>query len=153
VIERVLLAVDDTPDSLAAARAAVELAGAVHAQLRAIHVSTDHLLDAALTAASDQTAVLRREKAAVAVLERVCRMAEAAGVAVEADLLTGDVGPAILRVAGRWPADLVVVGRSARRTSGGTYVGAQTRHVLEFADQPVLVVAAPQHSIGVTPPA
>jgi nucleotide-binding universal stress UspA family protein len=83
VIERVLLAVDDSPDSLAAAR-----------------------------------------------------------LAVETDLLTGDVGPAVLDAARAWSADLVIVGRAGRRKSGEPYVGAQTRHVLESAEQPVLVVGS-----------
>jgi len=39
MIERILVAVDDTRDSLAAARVAVELATALHAELRAGHVA------------------------------------------------------------------------------------------------------------------
>jgi len=37
-----MLAVDDTPDSVAATRVAVELAAALRAVLRVVHVSADH---------------------------------------------------------------------------------------------------------------
>jgi nucleotide-binding universal stress UspA family protein len=145
VIERVLLAVDDTPDSLAAARLAVSLAQAMHARLRAVHVSADHLLDAALEAASRTPAAgVRRGQSEIAMLARVTALASAAGVDVETSLLGGDVGPAILDAARDWPADLVIVGKSARSASGEPYVGTQTRHILEFSDQPVLVVP-PDH--------
>ena len=141
MIERVLLAVDDSPDSLAAARVAIALTRAMNAHLRVIHVSADHLLDAALEAASSRAEVsMRRAQSASAILNRVAALAEAAGVSAETALLAGDAGPSILDAARQWSADLVIVGRSARTTAGAPYVGAQTRHVLEFADQPVLVV-------------
>jgi len=141
VIERILLAVDDSPDSLAAARLAIELAGTLNARLRIIHVSADHLLDAAVEAASGRPAVgVRRAQSAAAILTRVAGLAEAAGVAAETNLLAGDAGPTILDAVREWQADLVVVGKSARSATGEPYVGTQTRHILEFADQPVLVV-------------
>jgi nucleotide-binding universal stress UspA family protein len=67
-------------------------------------------------------------------------LARAGGVEVETVLLTGEVGRTVLEEARRWHADLVVVGKSARSASGDPYVGAVTRHVLEFCEQPVLVV-------------
>jgi len=57
VIERVLLAVDDSPDSLAAARLAVELAGKLVARLRVVSVSADHVLEAAIEAATGRPEV------------------------------------------------------------------------------------------------
>lgn len=144
-MKRVLLAVDDSPQSLAAARVAIELSRAAHLQLRAVYVSANHILDTALEAASGRPAAdVRRSLAATTVLARVAAMAEAAGVAIETELLSGDVGPAILDEARDWSADLVIVGKSIRSGRGDPYVGTQTRHVLEFADQPVLVVPAPR---------
>jgi nucleotide-binding universal stress UspA family protein len=141
VIERILLAVDDSPDSLAAARVAIELAGTLSARLRIVHVSADHLLDAAVEAVSGRPAVgARRAQAAAAVLTRVAGLAEAAGVPAESSLLAGDAGPTVLDAARDWRADLIIVGKSARSATGEPYVGTQTRHILEFADQPVLVV-------------
>jgi nucleotide-binding universal stress UspA family protein len=141
VIERVLLAVDDTPGSLAATRVAVAIARELHARLRAVHVSTDHLFESALAAATGSPQVRTgRDIAAAALLDRVAALAAVAGVDVETDLLAGNVAPAVLDAARTWAADLVVVGKSARTISGEPYVGAQTRQILEFAEQPVLVV-------------
>ena len=143
MIKRILLAVEDSPDSLAAARVAIQLADALHAQLRAVHITSDHVLNAALEAASGRPAAeVRRAVAATTVLARVSELARAADVPVETELLEGDVGPVILNAARRCAADLVVVGRSAHFASGEPYVGTQTRHILEFADQPILVVPA-----------
>jgi nucleotide-binding universal stress UspA family protein len=66
------------------------------------------------------------------------------GLEVETALLDGEVGQAILDDARRWSADLVVMGRSRRGGSGEPYVGAQARHVLEFAEVAVLVVPGPR---------
>ncbi|HZC51532.1 MAG TPA: universal stress protein [Mycobacterium sp.] len=144
MIERILVAVDDTPDSLAAARLAIELTNALHAQLRVVHVSPDHVLDAALEAASRTPSVaVRRARAASAVLTWVTNQAAAAGIGADTQLLGGDAGPAVLDAAHQWHADLVIVGKSARAARGEPYVGTQSRHILEFSDQPVLVVPPP----------
>ena len=144
MIRRLLLAIDDSPASLAASRVANELATALHARLRVVHVSANHVLDAALEAATGRPeARLRRTRSENLLLARAAQRAEAAGIVVDTALLAGPVGAAILTAAKAWPADLVVVGRSARARGGEPYIGSQTQHVLEFADQPVLVIPAP----------
>lgn len=141
MIERVLLAVDDSPDSLAATRLAITLTGQLRALLRAVHVSADHQLEAALTAATGQPqAIQRRHQPAASILKRVAALATAAGLDIETELLAGDIAPAVLDAARAWRADLLILGKSARSLSGEPYVGAQTRHILEFADRPVLVI-------------
>lgn len=142
MIERILLAVDDSPDSLAATRLAVTLARDLHAELRAVHAVADHQLDAALESATGHPVGARRGHAVASLFARVSSLAEAEGVAVETQLLGGGVGAAILDAARDWGADLVVIGKSARLAAGEPYVGSLTRHVLEFADEPVLVVSA-----------
>ena len=146
MIGRILLAVDDTPDSVAAARVAVELAAALRATLRVVHVSTDHSLDAAVLEAGGQPAVAaRRAEADAAILTRAAALAADAGVEAQTELLTGDTGPAVLDAARTWPADLVVLGKSARSATGEPYIGSRTRHILEFSEQPVLIVPPRQH--------
>ena len=140
-MKRLLVAVDDSADSLAAARLAIDLAMALHGQLRVVHVVADHLLDTTVAAASDLPAVAeRRAQSARTVLSRVAAMADTAGVPVKTDLLSGDTGPVVLATARDWPADVVIVGKSAHAASGEPYVGTNTRHILEFAEQPVIVV-------------
>ncbi len=141
MIHRVLLAVDDSADSLAAARLAVDLAAHRDQVLRVVHVSADGALDEALRTASASPGVgTRRGRSDAAVLARVQRLARRAGVEAETALLHGEVGRVLLDEARRWSADLVVVGKSSRATYGEPYVGTVTRHVLEFSEQPVLVV-------------
>ncbi|GAA2154571.1 hypothetical protein GCM10009844_40600 [Nocardioides koreensis] len=144
MIRRVLLAVEDSPDALAASRVAVDLARRYRSRLRIVHVLVDHEFDAALVAATGTAREEGGRPAATLVLRRVTAIAEAAGLEVETALLDGEVGQAILDDARRWAADVVVIGRSRRGSSGEPYVGTQTRHVLEFAEVPVLVVPGPR---------
>lgn len=140
---RILVAVHDAPDSLAAARLAVALAAGLGAPLRVVHVVADGELGSRVEAASGRPgADARARRARASLLARVSAIAEAAGVAAETDLIEGDVAPTLLHEAHAWRADLIVIGKSASSATGDPYVGTQTRHVLEFADQPVLVVPA-----------
>lgn len=140
---RLLVAVDDSPDSLAAAQLAIALAQELAARLRVVHVLVDHELSAALTEVTGVRHEVGTGDGPRSVLSRVAALAEVAGVAVETALLEGPVAATVLSDARTWSADLIVLGRSRRPSSGQPYVGAQTRHVLEFAERPVLVVPRP----------
>lgn len=152
MITHIMVAVDDSRDSLAASRLAVELARGLGARLRAVHVRADHGVEAAIEAATGTPVGGRRDAAEASLLARVAAMAEGAGVVVETVLLSGRVEAALLQAARDWGADLVVIGKSGRGAVGDPYVGSLTRHVLEFAEQPVLVapVTAP-HPAGSGP--
>ncbi|HEX2706079.1 MAG TPA: universal stress protein [Candidatus Lustribacter sp.] len=143
MITHILLAVDDSRDALAATRLAVELSRGLGARLRAVHVSADHHVEAAIEAATGTPVGVRRGDAEALLLARVVALAEAAGVAAETVLLRGRVEAALIQAARDWGADLVVIGKSDRGAVGDPYVGSLTRHVLEFAEQPVLVVPVP----------
>lgn len=141
MIERILLAVDDSADAWAAARLAAELADRLGAELRVVHVVSDHQIDALLMGgASEPDPAARRERAAASVLARVSDLARARGVPVSTRLRQGEVAREVLDEAREWPADLVIVGRSFRSVSGEPYVGRATRQILELASRPVLVV-------------
>jgi nucleotide-binding universal stress UspA family protein len=143
MIARILLAVDDSPASLAAVRLTSALAAALHARLRVVHVAVDHELGAALRRASaNPHPTARVLEGQQALLTRLSTLAGEFGVEVEVGQLTGDVAPALLLDARRWGADLIVIGRSARST-GDPYVGSHARQVLEFAELPVVVVPPP----------
>jgi len=146
VIDRILAAVDDSAAGLAAARVAVDLAATYQASLRFVHV----LADGTVTAVLDRSGgggrlTERRGLAAASLLQHVADLARHAGV--DADTLQTDGDPAqrILDESRSWPAGLIVMGRSDRHGPGQPYVGSQTRHVLEFAEQPVLVVPQVTH--------
>ena len=142
MIERILVAVDDSPGGLAAARTAIALALSGGAKLRAVHVLVDGELERALAAVPGNDVHARRSLGATAVLDHVSRRAAQAGVTADTVSLAGEPARCILEEAAAWPCDLIVIGRSGRPSAGRPYLGGEVQNVLEFADQPVLVVPA-----------
>lgn len=145
-IRRVLVAVDDSPAALRAARVAVDLAQGWRAELLFVTVAADHTLDALLdTATTHDGATERVEQAARALLERLADTAQFQGLGVDTVQLQGEPFRKILNQAQSWEADIIVMGRSDRRGPSSPYLGSVTAHVLEFAECLVLVVprAAP----------
>lgn len=136
---RILVAVDDSPAGLDAARAAIDLAAEQHAVVRAVTVLHDHVLQRAvggeLTTAEERLAAGARS-----VLTWVAELASARAVTCETVERGGEPFRQILDEADGWEADLVVIGRSDRRGPSSPYLGSETAHVLEFTDRPVLVV-------------
>lgn len=122
MMNRILVAVDDSPPALAAARLAIELARVWSAELDIVAVAEE---------GTDSEALLRH----------VGVEADAAGVVVTETQAHGrHAFEAILATAREGNADLIVMGRSDERGPGRPYVGSQTEHVLEFTEIPVLVV-------------
>jgi nucleotide-binding universal stress UspA family protein len=143
-MERMLLAVDDSPAALSAARTAIALAAICHARLRVVNVVVDGRIGEALSSPQAGTNDLaeRRRLAGSSVLRHVARLAAAADVPTEVAQLYGDAAHTILEDARSWRPDLLVIGLSSHDGVGTPYVGPQTRHLLEFAELPVLVVPA-----------
>jgi nucleotide-binding universal stress UspA family protein len=142
MIARILLAVDDSEGSLAAARVAIDLAAHLDARLRVVNVVHDGRLGQTLEAAAGHPDLgARRAHAGAAVLGHVAELARRSGVKAETCQLEGSPAQRILDQARSWPSDLTVIARSQqRRRAGDPYVGGQTAHVLELTEQPVLVV-------------
>lgn len=134
MIERILVAVNDSPAALAAFRSALDLASRYGALVRALHV----LNETGASASRARATGLGRDP--VPLLRHLIALADKAGFRIEAVELHGEPAHRILEQARSWPADLVVIGRSNQQGAGGPWVGKETRMVLEFADQPVLVV-------------
>lgn len=123
MIQRILVAVDDSAPALAAVRFAIRIAQQLSAELRIATVTTAH---------HDRSAILRHASA----------MATEAGLATTVtEVHNGAMAfEALLQEVNRWNADVVVMGRSDKRPTGRPYVGSQTEHLLEFTDVPVVVV-------------
>lgn len=144
MIERILVAVNDSPAGLAAFRAAMDLAGRYAASVRVLHV----LGEGAASPVPLVAAARGRDPGAL--MRHVTALADKAGLPIEAIELHGEPAHRILEQARSWSADLVVIGRSGHAGVGGPWVGRETRMVLEFANQPVLVVPwnSPSHDHG-----
>lgn len=148
MIDRVLVAVDDSPAGLAAARTAMALARVTGAEVRAITVLMDGPLEVALSGISGhgesaEALRARRGGGQTALLRHIVELALPEGILPETAALVGEVAPRILDEARLYRPDVIVIGRSGRRHTGSPYVGSEVRHVLEFAEVPVLVVPAP----------
>lgn len=128
---RILLAVNDSPAGLAAARTAVRLAR-----------ETAGLLRAVLAVAPGPSEARTEPRSSGAVLDYVADLAQRAGVAVETAIVPGAPARVILDQAASWSADVIVLGRSGVRHVGQPFVGSQVLHVIEFAEVPVVVVPA-----------
>jgi nucleotide-binding universal stress UspA family protein len=138
---RVLVAVDDAPESLRAARAAIAVAAAAKARLRAVSVIQDGIVLRALEGASQTPArAERRYGAATAVLRHVAELAATAQVPADTVVRDGDPGARIIAEAQTWAADLVVVGRCEALGASRPALGRVAQHVVELVDVPVLVV-------------
>ena len=125
MMERVMVAVDDSAPALAAAEFAVEFAVSRPIELHFVTVTEP---------GRDADSVLRH----------VAALATRSGISATTTVCDdGHPFDALLDVAARWGADLIVMGRSDMRRPGTRYVGSQTEHLLEFTDIPVLVVPSP----------
>lgn len=147
MIRRILLGVDDSPASLAAARRAVRLAASCHARLRIVHVHTDGALDALLTAMSREACVggpaglaQRRARAGTVVLNHVAELATRAGADAQTIQLAGEPADVLLADMETWGADILVLGRGDQPGDRRPAVGPQARRILEFTPRPVLLV-------------
>ncbi len=123
MITRILVAVDDSAPALAAATFAVELARTLTAELHAV-------------------TVIEPDRDPDVILGHVRALGRRAGVTTAVTSVDGGKHPfeALLAAALGCDADLIVMGRSDKRTTGRPYVGSQTEHLLEFTEIPVVVV-------------
>jgi nucleotide-binding universal stress UspA family protein len=138
-MKRVLIAVDDSVESLAAARCGAALAAGWGANV---------LVVTAIDGAAERAPEGARERSQ-RLAEHVARDVRAAGNPpqnVDVAVREGEAFRCILEAAEQWRANLIVMGVSRRVALRSPYVGSQTEHVLEFAECPVLVVpsVAPQ---------
>ena len=147
--QRILVSVDDSSESLNAARVAAELARDLGARIRVLTVVEDSVVASEIERVAGVESRQRRERGAQGLMEHVRREVCQRGVPedhVELRMQTGDPFRRILEEARVWPADMVVMAVSDERGVRSPYVGSVTQQVLEFASCPVLVV--PGHKPG-----
>jgi nucleotide-binding universal stress UspA family protein len=141
----VLVAVDDSIESLEAARTGGRIAAGWGSKVRVINVIADGPIDAAIDEASGPGSRARRHQEAQRLLDHVVNEVRSSGVAaerVDAVMREGQPFRRILEEAHAWRADLIVMTVSDRTGLRSAYVGSETEHVLEFTECPVLVVPA-----------
>lgn len=147
--ERLLIAVDDSDPSDAAAAFARDFAKAEGAQLIICSVvETNELLDKASTYGYDPTSMLDELRATVSSLVAAhtarARMDE---LAVENVITDGDPAENIVKSAAARHAGLIVVGTHGRRGLRRLSVGSVAESVVRQSTVPVIVVRAPHSAI------
>jgi universal stress protein A len=140
-IRRILHATDFSPASRSASAKALELAKQDRARVCLVHVQvppSPFLGDELPSSYLELQARARRdaERRLAAAVDK----AKKAGVRVESKLIVGTPSEQIIRHAGRWHADLIVVGTHGRTGLGRVFMGSVAERVLQRASCPVLTV-------------
>lgn len=156
-MKRILLAVNDSPAGVAAARAAITFARECGGEVLAVHVAVDtpgpgrrrgahapgtHAGSGPAPGTGTGADADAGERASAALLGYIAQLAHESGVPIETRTLPGSPAQVIIDQAADWGPDVIMLGRSGVRHVGQPFVGSQVLHVVEFADVPVLVVPA-----------
>jgi nucleotide-binding universal stress UspA family protein len=147
--QRILVPVDGSSTSNRGLEEAIRLATLTQGRLRLFHV-IDELsfalaMDAYAGYAGDWLNVLRENGRCI--LDEAKATAQAAGVEAETvlcDSFAGSVHELVTGEAGKWPADLIVLGTHGRRGVGRVVMGSSAEHIVRYAPVPVLLVRAPE---------
>jgi len=145
-IARILVPVDGSDCSRAAAEHAVWLAQVHRAELVLLHVVDEQVIAELAERASDD-GVRARDRLlenGQAYLRDVARVAQDGGVPHREEIAEGDPSAVICETAERGRADLIVMGRIGRRGARRILMGSITRRVIESGDVAVLVVSGPR---------
>lgn len=143
----IILPVDDTPRSMQAARAAIEIARKFKARLTAVHVVapySPHAVGEIRSRGSDplgaQEYGARAEQRAQRLLDKVAAEAKAARVACETRVaVDDDAARAIIATTAAARGDLVVMASSNRKGLERIMLGSVASEVLAKGKTPVLV--------------
>ncbi|HXD40412.1 MAG TPA: universal stress protein [Ramlibacter sp.] len=144
--EKILVATDGSTLSKKAVRSAIELAGAVDAELLALYVVPRYPItyfEGGITVSSQDIARTEKQWAdqGQAVVDAVQQAAEAKGVKVKALVSKSDlVAEAIMSAAKKNKCDLIVMASHGRKGLKRILLGSETQHVLTHSSIPVLVL-------------
>jgi nucleotide-binding universal stress UspA family protein len=136
-IDRILVATDGSPGSMAAAEEGVRLAKALGAGVTFVavaHAPLPLLGDPYYQRALSQNLAVMRTA-----LAKATPYAEERHVQSETELLEGSPAPAILELARRREVDLIVVGSRGLGAVKGALLGSVSSEIIHHADRPVLV--------------
>ncbi len=136
VVQRILVPVDGSPESLAAARVASGMARAFKAQLTLLHVTTIAEFPALIAESEDSA----EEERGQLVLGEAMKLARAEGVAAVAELRRGRTADQILRFAAKLHPDLIVMGTRGYKGAKGVLLGSVSQAVSRRARTTVVLV-------------
>ena len=144
--KRILVPTDGSALSRKAARAAIDLAATVGAEVVALHVVSRHplsMVEGAIGVVPHDAPEIERKWAerGQAMADEVGRAAQKMGVKSKATIVRSNlVAEAILGAARKNRCDLVVMASHGRKGLKRLLLGSETQHVLTHGDIPVLVM-------------
>lgn len=141
-MERIMVAIDGSPDANRALDAAAELAEATGAELVILNIGGE-ISSAELRRLASSDGDLGKRLKAIAgdILKQAGKRAERLGVdAVSLQCEWGDPAETIIATAKRDKADVIVVGRRGRGRLSGLLLGSVSQKVASLAPCMVLVV-------------
>lgn len=145
MFKRILVAVDASQTGKLALETAIGLASESQAQLRIVYVVDTANINIGAELADQYQVSASLVDNAQKILNRAERIADAAGVAAEASVITIDalnkrIPDAIADDAEAWSADLIVIGTHGRRGLSRLLLGSIAEGVARLATGPVLLV-------------
>jgi nucleotide-binding universal stress UspA family protein len=144
VYSKILVPVDGSGNSLKGLAEALELASALKARIKLLHVVNELILDPALTPSVYYERLIEgMRESGNAILANARTIANQRGTDVEVELVESIGGRAsdyIVAAAQQWRADLIVMGTHGRRGVSRLTMGSDAELVVRSAPVPVLVV-------------
>ncbi|MFM9928386.1 universal stress protein [Variovorax sp. H27-G14] len=153
---RILVPVDGSPTSNRGLDEAIKLARLTKGRLRLIHVIDELSMAWGMEAYSaygggDWIGVLRDNGALV--VHNAKAVVDAADIEVDTvvyDSFSGVVHELVTQEAGKWSAELIVLGTHGRRGIGRLVLGSGAESILRYAPVPVLLVRAANEPVSQT---
>lgn len=144
----VLVAVDGSNTSKRALTEAIKFAHQQKTQMRLIHVvdqtlSTYEARGWVGNEAALETLLKTAQETGVKVLEEASKICQAAGLDIQTAMpktVGAGIADIILEEAGRWPADMIVLGTHGRRGIQHLMLGSVAEGVMRRAKIPILLV-------------
>jgi nucleotide-binding universal stress UspA family protein len=144
--QKILVATDGSSLSRKAVRSAIELAGAVGAEVLALYVVPRYpvsYFEGGITVSTQDIARIEKQWSdqGQAVVDGVQQAAQASGVKAKAVISKSDlVAEAIMAAAKKHKCDMIVMASHGRTGSKRILLGSETQHVLTHSSVPVLVL-------------
>jgi nucleotide-binding universal stress UspA family protein len=148
-----LVAIDDSPASLAALDCAIERAGCISATLALLHVFEERRVERYAQALGLHSRDARRRALADAedTVTGAADRARAAGISCSTDMQFGSPGATIVWAAQRYASSSIAIGTHGRGELGRLLFGSVADEVVRAARVPVYVVHHQRSAASVTP--
>ena len=139
-IKKILIPTDGSEHSIRAAQYGISIAKMVGAQITAVFVVDEYVLDQIAKITERETAVRELEEQGKVNVNFVKDMAGKEGISTTSLIAQGRPFERIVHIAKDLNVDLIVMGTYGRRGTDRILIGSVTERVIEYVSCPVLVI-------------